>query len=197
MVPNATTYALRFGSVVAALALFVLLVAPGSRAEDTMPQDALMVPREAGSEVTTGSPSVTVAPTTSTVPNTAPASTAPAPASVPAPASAPTPTAAAKPAAPVTPRVLSVFDFVGVTIDRGQTWIAIATVTIVDQTGSPAADVEVAATWSVGATPASCRTDSTGKCSMYQSPLPADVAQTTISISAPQAVTRTIQRPSK
>ena len=77
-------------------------------------------------------------------------------------------------------------DLVGVSIDRGTTWIAIATVTIVDQTGAPAAGVEVKATWSFENTAASCRTDIAGKCSMYRSGLPASVDSVTITIAAPQ-----------
>jgi hypothetical protein len=189
MAPDAT-YALRVGSVVAALALFVLLVAPGSRADDTMPQAALMALREAGNEQGNEAPTtqpapITVAPTVA--PTTAPATATAAPASV--------PTTAPKPTAPPPLRVPSVFDLVGITINRGTTWIAIATVTVVDQGGAPVADFEVEGTWSVGATPASCRTDSAGKCSMYQSPLPSDVQQTTITITAPQTAVRAIPRP--
>ena len=190
MAPNATTYAVRFGCVIAAVALFVLVVAPGSRADDAVNPHELAVPREAG-----GVEAAAQAPTT-TVPTTlpiAPTTLAP-PSTVAPPTSAPAPTTVAKPAAPTTARRLTVFDIVGVPIDRGATWIAIATVTIIDQSGSPVANVDVTGTWSVGPTPTSCRTDTSGKCSMYQSPLPADVASTTIAITAPEVVSRPIFR---
>jgi hypothetical protein len=198
MASNATTYVLRVGSVIAGLVLFVLLIAPGSRADDTLTPDSLTVLRAAGeTSTTTQAPPDTAAPTTTVAPapTTAPPTTAPAPPSSSAPPSAPS--TAPKPAAPPAPRVMSVLEIVGVTIDRGATWIAIATPTVIDQLGLPVADVEVIATWSVGAVPASCRTDSSGKCSMYQSPLGADVAETTIAITAPQAAARVIPRPSK
>jgi hypothetical protein len=193
MASNATTYALRFGSIIAGLVLFVLLVAPGSRADDTLTPDTLTVLRAAGETSTTTQPPADTATPTTTVapaPTTAPPTSASA-----APPSAPT--TVLKPAAPATPRVMSVLDIVGVTIDRGATWIAIATPTVIDQLGLPVADVEVTATWSVGAVPASCRTDSSGRCSMYQAPLGAEVAETTIAITAPQAAARVIPRPSK
>jgi hypothetical protein len=189
MASNATTQALRFGSIVAGLVLFVLLIAPGSRADDALTPDTLTVLRAAGeTSTTTQPPADTATPTTTVAP--APATSAPA-----APPGAPT--TVPKPAAPAAPRVLSVLDIVGVSIDRGATWIAIATPTVIDQLGLPVAGVEVTATWSVGAVPASCRTDSSGKCSMYQSPLGADVAETTIAITSPQAAARVIPRPSK
>ena len=85
-------------------------------------------------------------------------------------------------------------DFVGVSIDRGTTWIAIATVTIVDQTGAPAAGVEVKATWSFENTAASCRTDTAGKCSMYRSGLPMNVDSVAITVTAPQSAAKNIRR---
>lgn len=193
MVSNAPTYALRFGCIVAGLVLFVLLIAPGSRADDTLAPDTRTVLRAARETSTatqapadTATPATTVAPApTSAPPTSAPAAPPGSPPTVP------------KPAAPATPRVMSVLEIVGVTIDRGATWIAIATPTVIDQLGLPVAGVEVTATWSVGAVPASCRTDSSGKCSLYQSPLGADVAETTIAITAPQAAARVIPRPSK
>jgi hypothetical protein len=90
--------------------------------------------------------------------------------------------------------VFSVRDIVGVRIDRGTSWIAIATVQIVDQTGLPAAGVEVNASWSFGATPASCSTDSEGKCSMYQSALPTNVDAATITIAPPMSGAKTVSR---
>jgi hypothetical protein len=190
MAPNATTYAVRFGSIVAGIALFVLLVAPGSRADEAAPIEEVAALREAGSAAEGSGQSPTTVSTTVVVgPSSAPAPSGIAPAT-----SAPAPTSAAKPAGPTTARVLTVFDIVGVPIDRGATWIAIATVTIVDQTGAPAANIDVTGTWTVGPTPASCRTDSSGKCSMYQSPLPADLTSTTITITAPQAVSKVIFR---
>jgi hypothetical protein len=189
MAPNATTYALRVGSVIAGVALFVLLVAPGSRADDAAPSDDLAVLRAAEhSSVSAADVSTTVATTIPIAPSSTIAPTTVAPSTVPAPSTAP------KPAGPTTARVLSVFDIVGVPIDRGTTWIAIATVTIIDQTGAPAANIDVTGSWSVGPTPASCRTDVAGKCSMYQSPVPGDVASTTIAITAPQKVSKPIFR---
>ena len=190
MVPNATTYAVRFGSIVAGIALFVLLVAPGSRADENVSREALAALREAGSATDgSGESPITPSATVPIAPNSAPAPSTSAP-----PTSAPTPAGPAKPAGPTTARVLTVFEIVGVPIDRGATWIAIATVTIIDQTGAPAANVDVNGTWTVGQTPTSCRTDSSGKCSMYQSPLPADFASTTITINAPQTVSKAIDR---
>ena len=190
MVPNATTYALRLGSIVAGIALFVLLVAPGSRADDAVASDELTALREAGSAVEGTDQSPTTVSTTVPIPP----SSAPAPTTAAPPTSAPAPTTTAKPGAPTTARKLTVFDIVGVPIDRGTTWIAIATVTVIDQSGSPVANVDVSGSWSVGPTPTSCRTDTSGKCSMYQSPLPANVASTTISITVPEIVSRPIFR---
>ena len=180
-----STYAVRLGSIVAGVAWLVLLVAPGSRAENT-PRAVIAADREqAASE-----PSTTSAPPTTTA---AVASTIAASATVPGPTVAPT---TAKAAAPVTtaPKVLSVRDLVGVSIDRGTTWIAIATVTIVDQTGAPAAGAEVKATWSFENTAASCRTDIGGKCSMYRSGLPTNVDSVTITVTAPQKAAKNIRR---
>jgi hypothetical protein len=189
MVHDATRYALRFGSVIAGVVLFVMFVAPGSRADEATPGDQLAVLREASEPYIAASPAPTIAP-----PSSVAASDANAPTSVVPTTTAP-PTAPPSAAAPQTPRVLSVFDIADVTIDRGATWIAIATVTITDQWGVPAADVDVTGSWSVGQTPASCRTDVSGKCSMYQGPLPADVTSTTLAFSAPQAASRAIPRP--
>lgn len=189
MVPNATTYALRFGSIVAGIALFVLLIAPGSRADDATRGDDVSVVRAAERAVGDQDQASTTTPTAAPV---APSSTV-APTTV-APTTAPPLTSAPKPVGPTTPRVPSVLDIVGVPIDRGATWIAIATVTIIDQTGAPVANVDVTGSWSVGPTPASCRTDVAGKCSMYQSPLPADLASTTIELTVPQKVSKAIFR---
>jgi hypothetical protein len=90
--------------------------------------------------------------------------------------------------------VFSVRDLVGVSIDRGSTWIAIATVTMVDQTGTPASEVEVNATWSFENAAASCRSDTAGKCSMYRSGLPANVDAVTITITAPHDAAKIIRR---
>ena len=194
MARDASTYAVRAASVVAAVVLFVLLVAPGSRADDEVGADELTVLREAGGAVAAADQAPT---TTATLP-TAPSSLAPTtlapPTTVAPPTTAAVPTTAAKPATPATARKLTVFDIVGVPIDRGATWIAIATVTVIDQSGSPVANAEVTGSWSVGPTPSSCRTDTSGKCSMYQSPLPAEVASTTISITVPEVVSRPIFR---
>ena len=190
MAPNATTYAVRLGSIIAGIALIVLLVAPGSRADDAVPRDELTALREAGSAVEDTDQSPPTVSTTVPIPP----SSAPAPTTIAPPNSAPAPSTTAKAAAPTTARKLTVFDIVGVPIDRGATWIAIATVTIIDQSGSPVANVDVTGSWSVGPTPTSCQTDTSGKCSMYQSPLPTDVASTTISLTTPETVSRPIFR---
>jgi hypothetical protein len=183
-----STYAVRLGSIVAGVTWLVLLVAPGSRAEDTA-RPVIAANREAGSDATTTSaPPATVAPSTTAV-----ASSIAGPTTLPGPTAAPT---TAKAGVPVTtaPRVYSVRELVGVSIDRGTTWIAIATVTIVDQTGAPAAGVEVTATWSFETTAASCRTDIGGKCSMYRSGLPTNADSVTITITAPQNAAKAIRR---
>jgi hypothetical protein len=184
-----STYAVRLGSIVAGIAWLVLLLAPGSRAEDATPPQAVGVSAKAGSDAST----TTLPPPSTVVASTIAPATA-APTTVPAPTVAPT---TAKPGAAVTtaPRVFSVRDLVGVSIDRGTTWIAIATVTVVDQTGTPASEVEVKATWSFENTAASCRTDTAGKCSMYRSGMPATVDSVTITISVPQNVAKSIGRP--
>jgi len=167
----------------------VLLIAPGSRADDTGRPVVAADRGQAGSDAsTTSAPITTVAPSTTAV-----ASTIVSPTVAPGPTVAPT---TAKGGTPVTtaPRVFSVRELVGVNIDRGATWIAIATVTIVDQTGFPFAGVEVKATWSLDNTAASCRTDSSGKCSMYRSGVPANVDSVTITITAPQNAAKTIRR---
>jgi hypothetical protein len=199
MASEATTYALRISSIVAGIALFVLLVAPGSKADDATARDQLTARREAGSDATSASSwpitVSTVASGASTAP-AAPGTVAVTPdAGAPAPTTGPMPaTGAPRPPGTTSARALSVLDIVGVPIDRGATWIAIATVTIIDQTGAPAADVEVSGSWTVGPTPASCRTDSAGKCSMYQSSLPAEVEMTTIGITAPQVASMAVHR---
>ena len=183
-----STYAVRLGSIVAGVTWLVLLVAPGSRAEDTE-RPVIAAVREAGSDAsTTSAPPATVTPSTTAV-----ASSIAGPTTLPGPTAAPT---TAKAGVPVTtaPRVYSVRELVGVSIDRGTTWIAIATVTIVDQTGAPAAGVEVKATWSFENTAASCRTDVGGKCSMYRSGLPANLAEVTVTTTVPQNAAKAIRR---
>jgi hypothetical protein len=186
--PN-STYAVRLGSIVAGVAWLILIVAPGSRADDS-PRPAIAADREqAGSDASsTSAPPTTAAPSTTIV-----AATIAAPTTVPGPTVAPT---TAKAGAPVTtaPRVFFVRDLVGVSIDRGATWIAIATVTIVDQTGAPATGVEVKGTWSFENTAASCRTDTAGKCSMYRSGLPTNVDSVTITVTAPRNAAKNIRR---
>ena len=192
-----STYAVRLGSIVAGVTWLVLLVAPGSRAEDTERPPVVAAVREARSDAsTTSAPPATVAPSTTAV-----ASSIAGPTTLPGPTAAPTTAKAgvpvtAKASVPVTtaPRVYSVRELVGVSIDRGTTWIAIATVTIVDQTGAPAAGVEVKATWSFETTAASCRTDVGGKCSMYRSGLPTNADSVTITITAPQNAAKAIRR---
>ncbi|HUP74327.1 MAG TPA: hypothetical protein VM282_14895 [Acidimicrobiales bacterium] len=182
-----STYAVRLGSIVAGIAWIILLLAPGSRAEDATRPEGGAVSAQARSDApTTSVPPAAVVPTT-----VAPITVGPT--TVPAPSAAPT---TATPVGPVStaPRVFSVRELVGVSIDRGATWIALATVTMVDQTGTPAAGVEVKATWSFENTPASCRSDTAGKCSMYRSGLPADVDAVTITITAPQNATKIIRR---
>jgi hypothetical protein len=183
-----STYAVRLGSIVAGIAWLVLILAPGSRAEDPTPPDAVAVSAKSGSDA-----SSTTSPPPSTVVASTIAPTTAVPTTVPAPTVAPT---TAKPGAAVTtaPRVFSVRDLVGVSLDRGTTWIAIATVIVVDQTGAPASEVDVKGTWSFENTAASCRTDSAGKCSMYRSGLPANVDSATITISVPQNAAKSIGR---
>jgi hypothetical protein len=167
----------------------LLLIAPGSRADDAGRPVVAADREQAGSDAsTTSAPSTTVEPSTTVV-----ASTIVSPTVAPGPTVAPT-TAKAGPPVTTAPRVFSVRELVGVNIDRGTTWIAIATVTIVDQTGFPFAGVEVKATWSLDNTAASCRTDSSGKCSMYRSGVPAHVDSVTITITAPQTAAKTIRR---
>ena len=96
--------------------------------------------------------------------------------------------------AAATVRTFSVRDIVGVTIDRETTWIAIATVLVVDQSNSPAPDVDVHAAWSYGPTLASCRTDTGGKCSMYLSAVPENLAAVTITVTAPLNGSKSIPR---
>ena len=181
-----STYAVRLGSIAAGVVWIVLLVAPGSRADhEERAEPGVAAARYAGDVPTIVESTVT--PSTTAPPTTIPSTT------VPTPATPPTTVQPAAPAASVAP-VYSLRDVVGVRIDRGATWIAIATVTTVDQTGAPAAGVEVEATWGAEATPASCRTDSAGKCSMYRSGLPANVDSTTITITAPQHGVKTIGR---
>ncbi|MEO8693524.1 MAG: carboxypeptidase-like regulatory domain-containing protein [Acidimicrobiales bacterium] len=79
-------------------------------------------------------------------------------------------------------------------IERGATWIAIATTTVVDQTGAPVAGVDVKATWNFENTDASCRTDTAGKCSMYRSGLPTTLDAVTITIAPPLNGAKTIRR---
>src|SRR5687767_13722006 len=121
MAPNATRNVLRFASVIASVALVVLLVAPGSRADDAVTTDELAALREAGGAIDSTSTTVP-APLTSSTPTVTPPTTVAPATTVPAPTTAP------KPAGPTTTRRLTVFDIVGVPIDRGATWIAIATV---------------------------------------------------------------------
>jgi hypothetical protein len=190
-----STYAVRLGSIAAAITWIGLILAPGSRAEETAQPSA-------GDAI--------AAAATAPIPSTAPATTAPpAPSTVPAttavvPATTtvlPAPTTPAKTAGPTTTaapvlRVLSVRELVGVSIDRVSSWIAIATVTVVDQTGAPAAAVEVKASWSLGSTAVSCTTDNSGKCSMYQSAIPTDVGAVTIALTTPSIATKSISRQS-
>jgi hypothetical protein len=184
-----STYAVRLGSIVAGIAWMLLLFAPGSRAEDAERPVITADREEAGSDASTTSvPPTTVAPSTSAV-----ASTIAGPTTRPGPTVAPTTTKAAAPTT-AAPRVFSVRDLVGVSIDRGTTWIAIATVTVVDQTGAPAAGVEVKATWSFETTAVSCRTDTSGKCSMYGSGLPTNIDSVTITVTVPQNAAKTIRR---
>ena len=179
------TQAVRLGSITAGIAWLVLLVAPGSRADDSTSRDAaadLAVASEIGaasSALPTTVPTTVAAPTT-VAPTTAPAEKLPAP--------------APDPPTTVAPRVYSVRDIVGVRIDRGTTWIAIATIRVVDQMGVPAAGVEVNASWNVGPTPASCSTDSEGKCSMYQSGLPDGLDVVTIAMTLPMSGSKDIRR---
>jgi hypothetical protein len=183
-----STYAVRLGSIVAGVTWLVLLVAPGSRADHTE-RPVIAAVREAGSDAsTTSAPPATVSPSTTAV-----ASSVAGPTTAPGPTAAPTTTKAGVPVT-TTPRVYSVRELVGVSIDRGTTWIAIATVTIVDQTGAPAAGVEVKATWSFETTAASCRTDIGGKCSMYRSGLPTNADSVTITITVPQNAAKAIRR---
>jgi hypothetical protein len=121
-----------------------------------------------------------------------PATTAPAAPTTAKPSTAPTTGKAVTPATTV--RVVSLRDLVGVSIDRGSTWIAIATTTVVDQTGAPAAGVDVKATWNFENTAASCRTDAAGKCSMYRSGLPMTLDAVTVTIASPLAGAKTIRR---
>ena len=183
-----STYAIRLGSIVAGIAWIVLLFAPGSRADESDSPVVSAGRADEGSAISTTAPPTTVAPVTSAAPSTLAVPPAPS-----APSASPT---TGKPAAPVAtaPRVFSLREIVGVGIDRGSTWIAIATSTVVDQTGAPAAGVEVEATWSFESTPASCRTDVAGKCSMYRSGVPANLDSVTITLTAPQVGAKTIGR---
>ena len=181
-----STYAVRLGSIVAGITWIVLLVAPGSRAaespaHDTTP-DATSVPATA--------PSITVA-TTSPPPATGPPSTVAVGTVVPTTKAPPT---TVKVPAPVTVRTLAVRDIVGLTIDRNTTWIAIATVLVVDQSNLPAPGVDVNAAWSYGPTLASCRTDTGGKCSMYLSAVPENLDAVTITVTAPLSGSKSIPR---
>ena len=169
-----------------------LILAPGSRAEELgQPSEPATIAAAETAPIPSSVPVTTAPPAPSTVP---------AATSVPAPATAlPAPTTTAKTAGPATtaapvPRVLSVRELVGVNIDRVSSWIAIATVTVVDQTGAPAAGVEVKASWSLGQTAVSCTTDNSGKCSMYQSAIPIDLATVTIALTTPSSATKSISR---
>jgi hypothetical protein len=182
-----STYAVRIGSIVAGIAWIILILAPGSRAEDAARPEGGAVSAQAESDASTTSVPPSAVVPTSVVPTTV------GPTTVPVPPAAPT---SAPPVGPVTtaPRVFSVRELVGVSLDRGATWIAIATVTIVDQTGTPAAGVEVKATWSVDNTAASCSSDIAGTCSMYRSGLPANVDAVSIALTAPHNAAKTIRR---
>ena len=179
------TLGVQLGSIAAGVAWILLLVAPGSRAEDA-PQPASTGPAVAARSAAPTTAAPTTVPTTGPAASTVPAtSTSPTiPAAQPAPPAAP----------PTSPRVLSLREILGVRIDRGTTWIAIATVTVVDQTGAPAAGVDVKASWSFGPTAAMCRTDDVGKCSMYQSGLPTDLDEVTIEFSAPHPGSKSVRR---
>jgi hypothetical protein len=183
-----STYAVRLGSIVAGATWIVLLFAPGSRADtplhDTSPPSTSSQPPITALAAV---PSTTVAPTT-VAPSTITAATAAT--TKPVVATAPAGTGAASTA----PRVLSVRDIVGVTIDRDTTWIAIATVLIVDQTNTPAGGVDVQAVWNYGPTLASCHTDSGGKCSMYLSSVPNNLAAVTLTATAPLSAPKSIPR---
>jgi hypothetical protein len=190
VVPNAT-YAIRLGAIAAGISLVVLLFAPGSRADE-----ANSFGNRAAEPTSTGNDLPIAVPTTLAAPTTLPPSTIAATTVATTRAGATTaPAATVKVASSASARVPFVLDIVGVRIDRGTTWIAIATVWIVDQTNAPAAGVDVHTSWSFGPTLASCRTDSAGKCSMYQSALPANLDTTTITILAPFSGAKTISRP--
>lgn len=179
-----STQAVRLGSITAGLVWIVLLFAPGSRADDATSRDAA-ADLALASEIAAASSALPTTPSTVSAPTTvAPATVAAE--KLPAPAPGPPTT--------VAPRVYSVRDIVGVRIDRGTTWIAIATIRVVDQMGVPAAGVEVNASWNFGPTPASCATDSEGKCSMYQSGLPDGVDVVTIAMTPPMSGSKEIRR---
>ena len=176
---------MRLGSIAAAIAWIGLLIAPGSRAENAEP---------------TTSAAAIAAPETESIPSTSlTTTTVPVPTTVlippPTPApNPPPPTATTKAPGPTAPRVLSVRDLIGVRIDRVTSWIAIATVTVVDQSGAPAVGVDVKASWSLGPTAVSCTTDINGKCSMYQSAIPIDLDVVTITLTTPHSATKSISR---
>ncbi|MEO5841550.1 MAG: hypothetical protein ABIQ73_18800 [Acidimicrobiales bacterium] len=189
------TYAVRLGSIVAGIAWIVLVLAPGSRAEDSERPVVGAARAQIESDASSMStPSTTVPAATTAMPATTAAPTPSVPATTAAKPG--TPPTTAKPVAPgaTAPRVVSLRDLVGVSIDRGATWIAIATATVVDQTGAPTAGVDVKATWSLENTAASCRTDTSGKCSMYRSGLPATLDAVTITMTAPLNGAKTIRR---
>jgi len=181
-----STYAVRLGSIVAGITWIVLLVAPGSRAAESPVHDSTPEP--------TSAPAPTASPTTV-------ATTVPAPATIPpttvaavAPTTKVPPTTGKVPASTTTVRTFAVRDIVGLTIDRDTSWIAIATVLVVDQSNVPAPGVDVSAAWSYGPTLASCRTDVNGKCSMYLSVVPENLDAVTITVTAPLSGSKSIPR---
>lgn len=89
-------------------------------------------------------------------------------------------------------RTLLVRDISTSKVDSGASWIAVATISVSDDTGAPAAGAQVSVNWSTGAS-GQCTTDPSGKCTIYLPSLTVPAISLT-TVSPSPGISRTITR---
>lgn len=217
-VPGAEPNRVFVGVLAAVGAFAVFALAPGKDAESSASSGrieaaAISVPTTARPAPTTtaAKPAPTVVTTRIAPPTTAATTTAPptteAPPEEPSTTTAPptttgtttrsTTSTTTTTAPPTTAsRNLLVRDISTSRLSQGETWVAIATVTVQDDTGQIVAGVRVEGDWSIPGQASSCTTDGSGKCSLYLYSIPAATGTVTLTMSYPSpGLSRTINRP--
>jgi hypothetical protein len=78
---------------------------------------------------------------------------------------------------------MSIAELTGSNINHGNTWVAVAEVTVVDSQDDPVAGVEVSGKWDEGDIEnPTCTTDKTGKCELESGSIRKRVSQTIFEI---------------